>query len=95
VGRRRAALKSVASLFAVVAETPFEAGTAGPAMAGVGSPIVTTSTAIVANTTLRPAEQSNPWRINIFVSLYSGRFAPYRRRIAAAIQENSTVNRAP
>jgi hypothetical protein len=50
---------------AVVAETPFDAGVTEPAVAIGGSAIVRTSTATVATTTLRPAEESNPLRINI------------------------------
>jgi hypothetical protein len=60
----------VASLDAVVAATPFGAGAAGPAMASCGSLIVITSTAIVAIATLRPAEESNPWRTRISVSFF-------------------------
>jgi hypothetical protein len=51
----------------VVAEIPFEAGAAGPAKAGGGSLIVTTSAAIVAMTTPRPAETNNPLRIFVFL----------------------------
>src|ERR1035437_2957434 len=50
---------------AVVAETPFEAGVTEPAVAIGGSAIVRTDTATVAIMTLRPAEESNPLRINI------------------------------
>jgi hypothetical protein len=55
----------VALLDTVAAETPFDAGAA---TANGGSLMVATSTAIVANTTMRPVEESDLLRASIFAS---------------------------